>query len=408
MTRSAAIQSHRIRLLWAGFAFLYLAIGFFCTSHAPVSDELVHYGQINRFDHGDFRIGYQYLTMLPGYHFLAASILWLTDLRTLAAARLLNAVFGLLTVYAFHLLRRRAFGVADGAATLQFALLPILFPYDFLVFTDVVSLGLVLAAGVATLRERRILAGTLMIAAMAVRQNNVIWLPLYACLALWPAGVEIPSLRLVVSRCWPYLAGMVLFLAYWAWNGSISLSKEQTVMHPDFQVHVGNVYFALFMAGALLPLQVVVGLESWAAKIARRPWLLIVPLAAFVAYWLLFRVDHPFNLVAEPWMLHNHIILLCDANPVWKAAFGLIAVAAACGLAGTKLQPRMAWMLYPLALIALASFWMVEHRYALIPFALWLAFRERRSDAIEYATTALWAVLAVCFCLGIFSGRFSL
>jgi len=65
-------------------------------------------------------------------------------------------------------------------------------------------------------------------------------------------------------------------------------------------------------------------------------------------------------------------------------------------------------MLYPLTFFALASSWMVEHRYALVPIALWLVFRERESGKIETATTALWAVLAVCFCLGTFTGRFSL
>jgi hypothetical protein len=51
---------------------------------------------------------------------------------------------------------------------------------------------------------------------------------------------------------------------------------------------------------------------------------------------------------------------------------------------------------------------MLEQRYALVPIALWLAVRERQGEKIETATTALWVVLAVSACLGMFTGCFSL
>jgi alpha-1,2-glucosyltransferase len=330
-------------------------------------------------------------------------------LRTLAAARLLNAVYGLLAIGAFYRMRGNAIGKPDAAATLQFALLPILFPYDFMVYTDVLSLAAVLAAGAATLRGRHVVAGALMIVALCIRQTNVIWLPLYAWLALSAERtLALPQAGRILAKTWPYAVCMGLFVAYWIWNGSISLSKSQATMHPDFSVHIGNVYFALFLCAVLFPLHVLVGLQSFIEKLRARPWLAAIPLAAFALYWPLFRVDHPFNQVTEPWIVHNHIIQFAVSAWWWKAAFGGIAVAAGCGLANTRLQPAAAWMLYPMALVALASFWMVEHRYAIVPIALWLAFRERQSEKIETATTALWAVLAVCVCLGTFTGRFSL
>jgi len=402
-------QSSRIRLAWAGFAFLYIAIGLLAADAKPISDEIAHYVHINWFDHGKFKIAGEILTVLPGYHAISAAILWVTDLRTLAAARWLNAFYGLLAIGAFHWMRGKAYGKADAAATLQFALLPILFPYNFMVFTDVLSLALVLAAGALTLSRRHLASGALMAVALCVRQTNVIWLPLFAWIACSPDRVFVlPPVRQMIARAWPYAVGVGLFLAYWLWNGSISLSKEQTVMHPDFSIHVGNVYFLLFMCALLFPLHLLAGMKSFVAQVRTRPWLIAIPLAAFALYWALFRVDHPFNQVAEPWMVHNHIILLAQSTWWWKAAFGLIGVVAGCGLANTRLRPPSAWMLYPLTFFALASSWMVEHRYALVPIALWLVFRERESGKIETATTALWAVLAVCFCLGTFTGRFSL
>jgi len=401
-------QSSRIRLAWAGFAFLYLAMAYLAAGAKPIVDEVAHYVHINRFDHGDFRIAWDILTVLPGYHALSAVVLWATDQRTLAAARLLNAVYGLLAIGAFHWMRKNNIGKADAAATLQFALLPILFPYDFMVYTDVLSLAFVLAAGAATLGRRDILSGVLMIVALCIRQTNVIWLPLYAWLALSRDEAFVPSLRQALARTWPYALGIGLFLIYWICNGSVSLSKEQTTMHPDFSFHIGNLYFTLFLCALLFPLQVLDGLRSFARNVRARPWLLLAPIAAFAVFWLGFRIDHPFNQADEPWTVHNHLLQWVVSGAWSKAAFGLIAVAAACGLSGTRLHPRSAWILYPLTFVALASSWMIEHRYALVPIALWLAFRERQNEKIEAATTALWAVLAVCACLGTFTGRFSL
>jgi len=74
-------------------------------------------------------------------------------------------------------------------------------------------------------------------------------------------------------------------------------------------------------------------------------------------------------------------------------------------LALTRLRPAAAFWLYPISAFALAAEWLVETRYLIVPFALWLAFREQRSKAVEYATLALWAALAVWIITGTLNGR---
>ena len=408
MTTQLALEDKtRIRLLWAGFAFVYVTLAFLLVSVQPSPDEMVHYGQINLFDRGDFRIAYKYLTMLPGYHIVMSSVLWATGQHSLEATRLLNAIFGVLAILAFHQLRKRIWPAESSLLTLQFALLPILLPYDFLVYTDVMSLGLVLAATAATVQSRHVLAGALMVLAMSVRQTNVIWLPLLAGIAMWPLW-PLPSLRVTLARTWLLAIGLALFVAYWAWNGHISLSPDQATMHPDFSLHIGNLYFALFMCAVFLPLQVVAGLRTFSSQVASRPWLLALPIMALALFLLAFHVDHPYNQTPSPLLLHNFLIQQCDAHLSVKIAFGLLAVAAACGLAGIPLRPGGAVLVYPLAMVALGAFWMVEHRYALIPLSLWLAFREPMARRIELATAALWLFIAVCFCLGIYCDRFTL
>ena len=408
-TQSATERENRIRLLWAGFAFLYVASALLLKGIAPTPDEIMHYVQIDWFDHGNFRVADRYLTMIPGYHVVVAAALWLIDQRSLPAARLFNALVGLMTIGAFNLVRRRLWPDDHVLPTLQFALLPILVPYDFLVYTDVLSLGLVLAAGAATVRGRHVLSGALMIAAMGIRQTNVVVLPLFAGLAIAPVWErKPPPLIEIAERIWPYAIGVGAFLSYWLWNGHISLSAEQATMHPDFSVHIGNVYFTLFLCALFLPLQVIAGLREFTQSVRARPWLVAFPLIAIALFALIFRVDHPFNTATQPLFLHNYVIQVAASNVYCRILFAVIATLAACGLVSTSLRPAGAVLLYPVSVVALCAFWLVEHRYALIPIALWLAFRESRARKIEWATAALWLFFAVCFCLGIYEGAFNL
>ena len=184
------------------------------------------------------------------------------------------------------------------------------------------------------------------------------------------------------------------------------MSKEQVAMHPDFSLHAGNVYFALFLCGVLFPLHVITGLKSAAIAITERRWLAVLVIAVFALYWWSFRNDHPFNQVTAPLWLHNYIVQRCAESVAWKAALGLIAVAVMCGLAGTRLHSIGRAAFYGLSALALAAFWMIEPRYALIPLSLWLALRERCDAKIEGPTTVLWMALTGCVCFGAFSGTF--
>ena len=412
MTEPPTVHSARaVQRLWVGFLLLYVALTllFLTSQPRPISfDELVHYSQINLFDHGIFRI-YEDLPMLPGYHLLCSAILRTTGLRSLTSARILNELFGLGALGAFYLLRRRLWPRNAVLATLQFALLPILLPYDFFVYTDVLSVGLVLAAATATVAEMHVASGLIMVVAACIRQNNVVWLPLLMAMAAWPIRwPNFQSLRSMTARLWPYALGIVLFFVYWKWNGSIALSKIQSTMHPDLSVHIGNLYFTLFMCAFFFPLHMLMGLQMFAKQVSTRPWLSLIPLAAFMLFWTMFHVDHPFNKVTDPFILHNYLIQQCEANPWFRAAFGVLSISAACGLACTPLRPGGAKLLYPVAAVALAASWMIEDRYALIALALWLAFREQRSARIEMTTTVLWLVLAVGFCICYSVGGFSL
>ncbi len=366
-----------------------------------LTDEVEHFAQIHLFLHGDWRL-IESLTTIPGYHVVTAALLWLFGADSLAAARLVNAAFGLLAIAGFHALRRNVWPSTETLATAQFVALPIVVPFFFVVYTDVFALALLLWATFATLKGRHWLSALLLAALVCVRQNEVVWAGFLAMLAAWPiwrrSGLH--AWREIVAGGVPYLVPVAGFLAFWAWNGSISLSNTQAALHPDLSLHAGNVYFALVLAGALLPLHVLAGLREFAARVRAQPWLFAIAPLVVAGFWWGFHADNPYNTAFPDYYLHNAFVRATQQYPVLRAGLAVLAAAAACGLAFTRLRPPGAAWIYPFAALFLAASWLVESRYALIPFVLWLAFREQRSPRIEYVTLALWLVLAVLILSG--------
>lgn len=377
---------------------------------APLrGDEPYHYAQVHLFRHGDGRILDLYLTTIPGFHAAVAAVMAACGLDTPGAARAINAGFGLVAAAGFHALRQRSWPGTETIATAQFLALPILAPLFFLVYTDVLALALILWATVAALAGRHVLAALALLAVVLVRQNDVVWAVLVASLAATPVLREHRGREalLQLRAFWPYLVPIAAFCAFWAWNGSISLSRAQAAFHP-LTLKLGNPYFALLLAGALLPLQVLAGLGRFAQALRARPWLLVLPVAGFALYAFGFHADNPYNAALPDHLPRNALLLKLEADPIWRVAAGLAMMLAACGLGTVALRPRAALLLYPLAALFLAASWLIEQRYAIVPLVMWLAFREHRGRAVELATLALWLLLAVWVISGVLGGRFFL
>jgi len=271
----------------------------------------------------------------------------------------------------------------------------------------VLVLALVLWATVATMRGKHIISALIVTAALLVRQSDVVWAGFLTALAIWPHVRERRSFesREVARHFAPYLLPVVAFLAFWVWNGSISLSRVQAGAHPAMTFHLTNVLLALVVAGLLLPLQSLIGLRDFAAASRERKWLLAIPPLVFAAVYFGFHADNPYNTALPDFYLHNGLAQAISGQTGWRVLAAAVAMLSVCGLASTRLKPAAAFWLYPISAFALAAEWLVETRYLIVPFALWLAFREQRSKAVEYTTLALWAALAVWIIAGTLHGR---
>lgn len=372
-------------------------------------DETYHYAQLHLFLRGDFRIFREYLTTLPGYHAAVAALMSLAGAESLGAARTVNALFALAAAAAFHAIRTLLWPGTQTLGTAQFLVLPILAPFFFLVYTDVLALALLLWAVWLALTQRHRWSALALLALVFVRQNEVVWTAFVALLAAWPSlrarGVRI-AWRGLIAELWPYAVPVIAFCAFWICNGTISLSHEQALLHP-LTFRSGNPCFALALAAVLLPLQTLLGAGTFVAASRARPWLALIPFGVALAFWWTFHADNPYNTYGPEIYPRNALLLKIDHDGLWRAGAALLAAAAACALSVTRLRPDGAFWLALFALIALGASWLIDQRYAMVPLVLWLALREHRARGVEFATVALWLPFAVYLSLAIVQGRIS-
>lgn len=394
--------SFRARRLtgWIGLGCAWLAMLALAIPAPVIGDEAVHWYQAQRFLLGDFRVLDEWLTNVPGYHWLVAALLWPLGVDGLAWGRLLGGVFLLACLVAMQHIRSALHPADAQRTTAQLFFLPVLLVYGFLAYTDVPALAFLLAALLATIRARHRLSAVLLLASMAMRQNQVVWAGFLALYAIWPllerdGWRALQGWRALLRIIWPYLLCVLVFLGYWAINGTISYSAAQAKAHPDLRWHVGNVYFLLVVVALLLPLQMIAG---WRRGIERlrsgRGWLwLLLPVVVFALYAWQFQVDHPYNRPMGVSLRNQWLSVVANEAWAWWL-FGLVATWAAIGLAFARHVVPQGWLWLPLSIVFLGASWMIETRYTIVPLVLFLALRRPEGVWVERVTLGYWVVLS--------------
>jgi alpha-1,2-glucosyltransferase len=390
-----ALARVREGLALGGLAVLIAVLSFATRQMGEYSDEMFHVPQIQRFCHADFSLD-QKITMLPGFHAvlaLAGSALGDCSapmLRTLNAA-LLVAV----CLLALRILVTLHSRVAIPRA-LALSFLPLLFPYGFVVYTDVLGLLIALWALALWLQHRHVTAGLVASVAVLVRQT-IIAMPLLFIAMAWLERDRhlglIAQARALCRTCWSSVLGLAAFGAFVLYNGGIAVGDQS---QHELGIHAGNLYFALF----LLPLTAAApGLnELWRRRAALRSWLFAALLiASYLAYRYCFKVEHEYNY--QHHFLHNELLMRVIRH---KRTLNWFFVPMALGLAilWTSSWSRAAFRIWlPLAAAMMLPESLIEPRYALLPIALFMLMRKDSSPLAETLGAALNAAISVTLVL---------
>jgi alpha-1,2-glucosyltransferase len=396
---------------WTGAVALALAFSFVHISAMDLNvDETFHYPQIMRFLGGDFRLTGS-ISMLPGYHYAVFLIARAVGADSVIAIRLISFCFSLVSIGTYYLAARQLRGEDAASKTFQYTFFPLLYPFFFVIYTDVTSVLLVVLGIFLTLKRRYLIAGLVGIISCFVRQDNVIWvgfmfLVMASCAwrdwnarsahdhrrGMFDAGL----VGTIAANGVTYLLAFILFVAFVVVNGRVAV--DQVGIEPAFALYPGNVWFLLFAFFFLFLPRNIANAAS-IGRLLRRHRLAVVYIAAFFALFMAtFKVDHPYNIQPwAQWFLSNRILAFSQQSALHKVLFFLPVLYSVLSLLCTKLYAREYYLIYPLSVVFLMPHWNVDPRYHLLPLLLFLLFKEGDSRAVTRITGLMYVALSAYF-----------
>jgi alpha-1,2-glucosyltransferase len=225
--------------------------------------------------------------------------------------------------------------------------------------------------------------------AILARQTHLLWAVMVGGSLLHERRRDLAqNWRPVVKSATPLIMVGALFVAFVIHNGGVALSASE---EQKAGIHVGNVFLGL--AGVAL-LNLPVALASWRRIIpGPQNWRLWAGGVLILAVWmLLFRVSHPWNAVTNGYFLRNVLLHTVQLSSLAKAAAVVCVLWGLFMLWMTPLRRQELWVIYPASLLTLMPSELVEPRYILVPWALFLLARPLGSTRVE-AINLCWQVL---------------
>lgn len=395
-----------------GYCFILIIFGYTLSlfKNIPfISDEYVHYEQIRMLLEGEFLAIHPSLTNFPGYHLFYSAILYFFQPLNTFQVRIANTLINSLLFFIAYNCIQKLKTPFPVIRALQITFLPILFPLTFLVYTDILSVIFVVAGFLCALSGLYTRAQLILIAAFFIRQPNIIWLAFiipFQFISLHGLSFHLNTTKEHLKHSIPAILGICIFLGFVALHGQVAV--HQSVAHPAFEWHVENIFFALFlMAFLFFPHCLQPGLQKIKATVQSRLFWIVILLFT-TTYFLFFLVHHPYNSKAYSYHLRNVILHFFMDSPGGKFLFLLPVLFTLCTLRSTILVRVEAYLFYPATILFLLPSWLIEQRYYLIPYVLYIIFRKPSSKWIEVLLLVLFLLGNGILLKGIKEGRFFL
>lgn len=388
-----------------------LLVGYAITLLSPheLSDEGFHAPLIWEFYRGDY-LAYsrnKVVTTPPTYHLILGTIMRAFGFYSVHILRLINTCGAAFSIMAFCKIVRRYYPHEAAMRSAQFFFMPIIFPFFFLIYTDIWALLALLWMIYFCLMERHLVAGMWGFVAMLLRQTLIIWILfcfLLVVFKIWERRQASQPDNRDAKQVAPYVALGALFLAFVWWNRGVALGDRS---NHAIALNVTNLYFFLLLAGILLlPYNL-----AQAKKIISLMKVPLVPLLlclGFLIYVSTFKVTHPYNSPQMNAFLRNQLLALLTSNR-WALYTSYIPVALmVLSLVGTRLPEKRFYAIYLFIAVSIVFLPLIEQRYYIPGLALLVALREQSSRGSELCMLASYQILSIAISYGIAQQAFFL
>jgi alpha-1,2-glucosyltransferase len=413
LTHKLSVQSDAERqisiflLVLAGCLFGYALS---CVLTGPVNDEQFHGAQIWHYYSGGDK-HFSNITMFSTYHYIMGFIVNSIGYYHDYLLRFINLAVSLCLLPVFYLTALRYNPQLASVRTAQLFYAPLVFPYFFLIYTDIWALLFIALCFYFTIGKQYILAGVLGFCAIAIRQDSVIWVGL-AYLLICFDGISLRRplpyrelLRNAFVRGGPLALVFLLFIAFVIYNGGVAVGDVQAHQIQNF--NISNLYVFL-LCGWLLFLPLCIQQLPKIIALRKKPWVWALVVAGFFVYMTTLTNTHGYNRIMYDYFLHNGLLYLLTEYAVLRAMLYVPIAWMALTLCVMEYpDKRCYWLLLVIPLSAI-SHPLVEPRYYFPAYLLINLWRPAMSMTAEKTTLGIYMALAAFIMFGSVKGLFFL
>ncbi len=355
------------------------------------ADEGFHTPQIWAFFHGDFRVAKE-LTMIPAYHAVIAGLLKMTDTFSIKLARFLHLLLSALTLPVFYYICKRLKQSQADTRTLLFLSCPIVLPFFSLIYTDIPALLAILLAFLLTLQKRYILAATIGLLAILMRQTNLIWVA-FCCVFILIEHIRAHGLESwrqqilpLARKLWAYAAIGIGAVIFFYLKGGVAVGDSH---QHQISFNLSNLYFFLLLIFLFfLPHNIAyAGKIGSLLKTTPKVWYIVG--VSFIIYMATYSNSHQYNSFGLSHYLRNVILHYTVTFPAIRAIAFIPMVWMALTLYFFYKESDNKWLLGTLYLFGLLSFVplpLVEQRYYLPALVLLFAVMPKQNPKLDWCS----------------------
>ncbi|WP_250461791.1 Dol-P-Glc:Glc(2)Man(9)GlcNAc(2)-PP-Dol alpha-1,2-glucosyltransferase [Microbulbifer litoralis] len=394
---------------------LLSAIAAFSTLPAgALSDEGFHWHQLLQYFSGRFDT-VSSLTMFPGFHRTVYGLSGLFSFTEIAEVRYACFLLSIPALLFFFLTSRHYHGNSSYPLSLQLLLCPIIFPFFFLLYTDIPSLAMTMTSLWLVTRRNYQLAALVMGASLLFRQTNIIWLVMIWAMSLTNMGffnllfVNFPGFLRKISyflrRSWLFAVFCALFSAFIYLNGGVAIGDAGNHKLGLYPTQIFLLLFVIFFL--FLPLHIT-NFRKILSRLKNEPLLPLFSVLLFALYILTFDASHGYNSPHMDFFLRNNLLEFIRTSFLTKLLAFIPALIALLSLMVTPLKRGSHYWIYPFMALSLLPIGLIEQRYFIVPIVLFMLFRKPISQKLEYLQATLYVPVTVYIFEGIAKYQFFL
>jgi alpha-1,2-glucosyltransferase len=382
-------------LILSGFLVLIIGLSLFAVwGTSPLVDEYGHKQQIEWFVDGNFAL-VPSQSMGPGYQAVIASLAKLTNSSDLASLRFFSACLSFASVLLFYFTSKLVTNEANLVRAMQFALLPVLFPYFARVYSDIFGFFCILLCYYFQLKNRVFIAGLAGLLGLITRQTNIVWIGMFFLLGYHTANgftLSWDRLKRHIVKLWPYCALFLLFAIFVLINKRVALGAKNDEQYLFLQMN--NIIFLLIVFGiCFLPLMVANAAIMTKCLVKTKAY--IVLLICFIVYWYSFHDLHPWNDISCNFRLLRNIPLMwITSDSLYKILFFIPVFLSVLYIWVYDSTNNAIYFLGLFSLFLLSVTFLVEPRYYIPSMAFYLLFRESHGGLKELILTGYLAIIS--------------